>query len=385
MKGLFLFSIFTIIYGSLFPFEFKYINWLPEGRDMLFSTSFFIGRTADLIGNMILFIPFGFAGSELLSRRKKRKEYLIYLYIFGFTLALSLQVIQVYLPSRVPALYDAVWNLLGIFIGILAAKLMRSYYPALLKADDRLALFILILCWIMFLLAPFFFTYDTGEMIKNIQIHLDPDQYRAANIFMFVAIWMSYASILKELFPHRKNVILSLEFAVVFTTIFKIFNYQNIIEAELLLSGIIAIILMRSGIFKKIKPYMITAIILLLSMYYNSLYPFEFFHNPYKEFAWIPFSELFSDNMLPKIRTVFYKTFIYGSIIWNLYKAFPNTRYIGYFCILYAGSIEYFQHLTYFRVGGFTEPLMVIFLLTFIKQKNEKFNLYEENNKEFIR
>lgn len=378
MKGLFLFSLFTIIYGSLFPFEFEYIDLQTQGKDTLLATSFFDGRLADILGNIVLFMPFGFAGSELISRHNKNKAYYLFLYGFGFILALTLQIIQLYLPSRVPALYDAAWNLCGIFVGDILARFIKVKYNNILKSDDRLALLGLLTTWIIFLLSPFVFSFDTELIKESLTYYLDPNEYRFVNVLLYIFLWVSFSNLLDELVPVSKNIFISLEFIFLITIIGKEFVYRNIIEPEIFLGGVCAIILVRSGIFKKINPYKISAICLIFAMFYNSLYPFEFYHNPFKEFMWVPFAELFSDDMIPIIRTVFYKTFIYGCILWNLYKGFPNSNWVPYFCVIYAASIEYFQHLTLFRVGGLTEPLLVIFLICFIKQKREVFNLYEE-------
>ncbi len=381
MKGLFLFSIFTIIYGSLFPFEFQYVNWEMEGQDILLSTVFFGGRLGDSLGNVFLFIPLGFAGSALISRHNIDKKFYVGLYGLGFALAIAIQAAQVYLPARVPALHDAIWNLVGIFAGDFFVRVLKTRYPGLLKSDQRLALLALLSCWIIFLLVPFIFNYDAEELRKNIEYHIDINQYRFANILLFTFLWVTYASLIEEILPNRRNFLFSLEFAVFFTTIAKIFVYRNEIESELFLCGIIAIFITRSGIFRKLPPYKFTALILLFTMFYNSLYPFEFYDNPFKEFKWIPFSELFSDDMLAVVRTVFYKTFIYGAIVWNLYKGFPNLKYVSLFCILYASVIEYFQYKTLMRVGGLTEPLIVLFLCTFIEQKNVAAKRFKNESK----
>lgn len=380
MKGLFLFSIFVITYGSLFPFNFQYVNWQEEGRNALFATSLLDGKFADVIGNIILFLPFGFAGTALITRENKQRQYYFYLFLFGGALALGLQILQIYVPYRVPALYDAAWNYVGIFIGGLAARFMSNRYPDMLAAEDKMALLALSLCWILFLLTPFIFSFNMGVLQENIRIHLNPTEYRFANIIFYTGIWLSYKKLIDEIRPGKRQFLLSLEFAVAVTLIVKIFIYRNIIEPELLPGGIIAIMMLRSHLFKKINPYKIAAAMLVPTMFYNSIYPLEFYDNPFKEFMWVPFSELFSDDMLPIVRTVFYKTFAYGAIVWTLYKSFPNSSWINYFCAIYAGLIEYLQHLTLLRVGGLTEPLIVLFLCTFIHQVPEKFNIYEKKD-----
>ena len=249
-----------------------------------------------------------------------------------------------------------------------------------LKTDQRLALLALLSCWILFLLTPFIFSYDMGEILKNVETHTDINEYRLVNIIFFTFLWITYSNLIDEIFPARIKIIFSLELAVLVTTIGRVFLYDNYIEAELFLSGVLAILIMRSGAFKVMRPYKLTAIILAVAMFYNSLYPFEFFESPFKVFNWVPFSELFSSNILSTVRTVFYKIFIYGSILWNFYKGFPNTRYITIMCVIYACTIEYFQHMTFARIGGLTEPFIVFCVSIFIEQKKElkeKFQLYD--------
>lgn len=384
MKGLFLFSIFVITYGSLFPFDFQYVDFRTEGLRALFSTPLFGGRLADVLGNIVLFIPFGFAGTELISKTNNNKISYLHLYIFGVFLAFALQVIQIYLPDREPALYDAVWNYFGMFLGGLLARFMNKKYPNLLAAEDRLALLALLFTWIVFLLVPFIFSFDMLILQKNIRIHLTLEEHRLANVILYIAVWVTYAKLFEEIKTDSKYISYALELTIVVALTAKIFVYDNLIEPELLSGGLLAVLFLRSGIFDKANPYKFAAFIIMPVMFYNSLYPFEFYENPFKEFAWIPFSELFAGDKLSTLRILFYKTFIYGSIVWTLYKSFPNSNWVTYFCIFYAVVIEYLQHQTLMRVGGLTEPLLVVFLCTFIHQKREKFNLYENTDRSNI-
>lgn len=376
MKGLFLFSVFVITYGSLFPFEFQYVDWREEGlRELLFGERD-DGGVADILGNIFLFIPFGFAGTVLASRVQKTANWILALVVFGSTLAIAVQFLQIYIDYRVPALYDAGWNVIGIILGCIFARLINKSFPTLLAAEDRLALAGLATSWIFFLLVPFVFSFDMESLQLNIAIHTDPSEHRLVNVIFYIAIWLTYAKLMHEIKPNSKNPFLSLEFAAITTLCAKMFVYRDLIEPELASGALIAIVMLRSGIFKLVNPYLVSALILIPTMFYNSLYPFEFYTNPFKDFMWIPFAELFSGDMLNIVRIVFYKTFAYGCIVWTLYKSFPNARWVSYFCVFYAGSIEYLQHLTLDRVGGLTEPLLVLFLCTFIEQKREKFDLY---------
>lgn len=380
MRSMFLFSIFVIIYGSLFPFDFQYVNWTNEGRKMLFSTTFFGGNVTDVLSNILLFIPFGLAGSELISRHKKSQKFYLYLCFVAASLAFGVQILQIYIPPRIPAFYDAVWNIIGTFIGILTAKFMGRRYPHILNSDNKISLFFLLFSWIFFLLLPFIFSFDKTILLENINIHLDHNEYRLANVLIFTGIWIVFERLLDEMVYIRKNILFSFEIILIFTTILKMFVFNNVIEPEIFIGGLFTALLSRSGLYQIVNPYKLAAFILIPTMFYNSLYPFEFTDNPYKEFVWIPFGELFSSNVLGTLRTLSYKFFIYGSIVWSLFKIFPNAKWTIPFLILYAGMIEYLQHQILFRIGGLTEIILVILLCGFLPRATEKFALYADEN-----
>jgi VanZ family protein len=377
MKGLFLFVIFLIAYGSLFPFEFRYIEWETQGRNILLATSFFGGRMGDNLNNIGLFIPLGLVGSEFIFRNNKGKKYYLYLYGLGFLLALTLQILQIYLPSRVPALYDAIWNLFGIFTGVVIAKFIRNRFPALIKSNDKYFLLVLLSCWVLSLLTPFFFLFNLSILNENMLTHLNYQSFNIANLFLYIGIWLSFSLLINALLPNSFKYNFYLEAIVILTSTLKMFTYRNIIEPEIAIGGLCAIIIVRSKIFKLVNPYKLTAFILMFSMLYYSLSPFEFDNNPFKEISWLPFAEYFRDDILPSIRMFFFKTFIYGSILWTLYKSYPNAKYITLFCFIFAAFIEIVQFFIIFRVSGVSEPLLVLILSTFLKQKKEAYTPYK--------
>lgn len=380
MRGIFLFSLFIIVYGSLFPFDFYYVNWKNEGYKMLFSTSVFGGKSFDIINNILLFIPLGFASSVLISRYKDKQKYYLYLYLCTFILALGIQLLQIYIPQRTPAFYDVFWNMVGTSIGILFAGIMKRFYPHILKSDNKIALFILLTAWIFFLLTPFIFTFKMDLILQNISSLLNIYEYRISNILIFMAIWIVFGQLLNEIIHKKKNIFFSLESLFIVTVILKMFVYRNVIEPEIFTGGIIAILLSHSTHFQKINAHKFALIILLPMMLYYSLYPFEFAENPYKDFVWIPFGELFTSNVLGTLRIISYKFFVYGAIIWCFYICYPNAKWTSYFLITYAGLIEFLQHFTLFRIGGLTEIIMVVILCNFLPRKTSNFEVNTEDD-----
>jgi VanZ family protein len=106
-----------IAYGSLYPFDFQ----LP--RDMVGA----LGATAildpyatsrgDILGNVALFLPFGFAGMLATARLGGAGTRLLVVLASGALLAAFLQGGQLFLPERDPALVDVLWNAVGVTAG----------------------------------------------------------------------------------------------------------------------------------------------------------------------------------------------------------------------------------------------------------------------------
>lgn len=109
-----------IAYGSLYPFNF---TAPPEGIvGRLFAEALSGGSRGDILGNIGLFIPWGLLGVLAIAPERAISRTLG----IGFLLALGLQVIQVWIPSRTPAMYDAIWNMGGCLIGMVLGHYLRK-------------------------------------------------------------------------------------------------------------------------------------------------------------------------------------------------------------------------------------------------------------------
>lgn len=115
-----------IVYGSLYPFNFSLAK--PEALIHLFSNRNLITPMGDMVGNVILFFPLGVI--VMLDRMRAWGLFRasISAVVIGLTLALGLQVLQIFLPTRDAALADVAWNMLGMLIGTLAGGYIAYSY-----------------------------------------------------------------------------------------------------------------------------------------------------------------------------------------------------------------------------------------------------------------
>ena len=113
---------FLIAYGSLYPGNFS-----PAGAGAVgkFLTDWgWFTSLGDLLGNVALFFPLGFASASFTSVRGHATARIGWMLFLAFVYSFALQLAQVWLPSRSAALADVIWNMAGMASGMAAAHLI---------------------------------------------------------------------------------------------------------------------------------------------------------------------------------------------------------------------------------------------------------------------
>lgn len=157
LQWLMLLSLALIVYGSLYPFDFsrpQSIDW----RSFFARPQLQFSRP-DMLGNILLFVPFGVFATMRGRRFWMRASAAL---IFGIALAIGLQLLQTYIPLRTAALADAAWNAIGLILGIAVGYFIRRH-GALAGFDTREAAwarFGFLALWVSAELLPFVPTLD---------------------------------------------------------------------------------------------------------------------------------------------------------------------------------------------------------------------------------
>ncbi len=116
--GLVTCSLLLVLLMTLFPFNFTH----PEGFAFRNITLYFYhpSNFSDFLLNIILFIPFGFSLTYLLSQGKlKWIGTLIILLLASCSLSFTVESLQIFLPLRSSTISDILANSLGGFLGFL--------------------------------------------------------------------------------------------------------------------------------------------------------------------------------------------------------------------------------------------------------------------------
>lgn len=154
-----------IVYGSLFPFDFQstakpfktiFAEWNPT-----------LDRS-DAVDNILLFVPLGAA---LFFACRSTALWVVGATASWLALGVGLQVLQLYLPSRVASMADAVNNAFGLIIGLLIARGVAPWLrrkQLIGRLGDPLALF-LVGAWYVYESFPFLPTLDVGLLATHIK------------------------------------------------------------------------------------------------------------------------------------------------------------------------------------------------------------------------
>ncbi len=137
-SAIFTFGILLVLCVTLYPFDFFFgkasFAEITNRFDLRFVTPYLV----DWLNNILLFLPIGFSVTAII-RKRKLGETAVFLIALaaGFGLSFTVEVLQVFLPKRFPAVSDMVSNSAGAGLGYLCFRrrgdTIFDYFSALVK------------------------------------------------------------------------------------------------------------------------------------------------------------------------------------------------------------------------------------------------------------
>jgi hypothetical protein len=156
MRWLLLLCALAVTHGSLFPWQFQSPASLRGAWwSMLHKGPWWTGG-GDVLGNVLLFVPVGvLAWLSFESRPSRPGRRLAFITLSCLVFAFALQVAQIWLPRRSPAVSDVFWNGIGLALGLVLANALREPLQRVLaqrhsrhdKAYGMAALWLVIAWW----------------------------------------------------------------------------------------------------------------------------------------------------------------------------------------------------------------------------------------------
>ncbi|AFZ23184.1 putative integral membrane protein [Cylindrospermum stagnale PCC 7417] len=118
-------SILLVLIATLYPFNFSF----PESLSLQAIIASFDNASSfnDLVNNILLFMPFGFSFTAFLQRIRMKLKIKLLIVIFVSTgISSIVEILQVFLPSRLPTPADIVNNTIGGIVGIICFYIWSS-------------------------------------------------------------------------------------------------------------------------------------------------------------------------------------------------------------------------------------------------------------------
>ena len=194
------FFIFFTLYNTLIPFEFdvpfselggqlQKINRIP-----FFDADGDLVSLTDIVGNIFLFIPFGFLCYMLLWYMKKRHR-LVWCILGGAALSFTIEFLQLFIYSRDTAIHDLVNNTLGSAIGATVAAIYatqlsefisKTFFDLLKNKPALLIVILLLLAQSVSAIMPFTVSISVSGFVKSVkETNLVPFTYRPLSVLLF--------------------------------------------------------------------------------------------------------------------------------------------------------------------------------------------------------
>jgi VanZ family protein len=163
-----------VIYASLYPFE----QWRAQGVGWLslltapwprYWTGF------DVLSNILGYAPLGFIGVLALRRSARHLPAVTLTFLAGAALSLSMESLQLFLPSRVPSNVDWGLNSLGTLMGASSAWILERFgfldrwsrFRANWFMPDARGSLVLLALWPVALLFPAPVPFGLGQILER--------------------------------------------------------------------------------------------------------------------------------------------------------------------------------------------------------------------------
>jgi VanZ family protein len=360
VKKLWIAFIIIAALGSFYPFNFQFVQL--DGamlRSLLQSCCTKSGR-GDILGNIILFLPFGFTGMFAVRPDTPSGWRLLYVCLIALVFGTALQLVQIYLPSRDESLQDVLWNLIGTVAGAALALLANRYrqFSDDAPLDADIVPLVLIATWLTYRLMPFVPSIDYQLIKDSVKPLFDPT-FTIGNILPDFAAWLVIGYLLRAMHPGgRLDRFLPILILAVF--VLEILIVDNKLHASDVVAAVLALTtwpLVQRVAKREEAPL---AALLLLNVTVSGLSPFTFSANS-STFNWLPFHGFLSGSMYLNALSAAEKVFIFGSLVYLLRRL--SLGYVGSIGLVFI--IVFVVELAQTRLPGhtpeITDPLLVLF------------------------
>ena len=302
-----------VAYGSLYPFQFQATGSPGDLLAEFFSRWRSDGRLTDLLGNIALFFPLGVA-SAYRWRRFGMVPRIARSLVLWAAFAILLQLAQLWLPGRIAALSDVFWNVVGVALGMGAARLLGNVRFGMGAQPVPMAL---LAAWLLSQAAPLVPALGWQEFKDSLKPLLLAPHFEPGVFAMQFAMALAVAKLMQVLPGFGRS---AAAFALVLlgALVLQLAVTQRVVELNTVLAFLGAWIAWRGLMLRSGSQTTLLVIGLLAAFTLRQLLPFEI-TGQIRDFHWVPFAASLNGNLLDAVINFSALLFLFGSVLWLLH------------------------------------------------------------------
>ena len=310
-----------ILYGSLFPFEYRERSYPGGPVVYLLSTWRDWDHRGDLLSNILLYLPFGFFATYALPARIPGVLRAVLAAAAGTALAAGIEITQFHDVGRVTGMGDVYANGIGAGIGAAAAAAVGASvrWPIIgeLAAEPDAAM--LLLMFIGYRLYPYVPMIDLHKYWHAIRTMLITPGLPPGEFSRYLITWSFIAAIVYALYGLRRFVLL-FPLLCVAEFLGKTLIIDNTLKLDDVVSAAIAWLLWVAVLSRLPGKFTFMTLVFASMVVAERLEPFRFLAQP-RPFGWIPFLSFMRGSIGVDIQASCQKFYEYGGLIWLLNRA----------------------------------------------------------------
>ena len=310
--------VIFILYGSLFPFEYRE-RFYPGGPlAYLLSTWQDWDHRGDLLSNILLYLPFGFFATLVLPSRMTGVQRALLATLVGTAISCCVEIAQFHDVGRVTSMGDVYANGIGAGLGAAAAALLGASlrWPLMqeLAADPTAA--VLLVMFFGYRLYPYVPMIDMHKYWHALWPIVRTPSLPPYDLVRYTITWLFIAVIVHSLYGFRR-----------FLVLFPLLCGAEFIGKILIVSNVLTL----PDVTGAAAAYMLSALLLLrlpgrfeiVTLLFaglvtvERLQPFHFLMVS-RSFGWIPFASFMAGSMNVAMQAFCQKFYEYGGLIWLL-------------------------------------------------------------------
>ena len=350
--------LFLIIYGSLYPFNFSVAK--PDALARLFSDRKLFTSLGDMLGNVLLFAPLGLIFVLNWAPAWGLTRAVMSAVVIGFSIALGLQILQIFLPARDAALADVVWNMAGMLCGALAGGYITTNRPGVtaLSPDQMTPLFFLVgivaIEW--FPLVP---SLDLELIKHNLKLFWSTPVSWGTPLWQGIAVAMLAGHLLAYGIKLRHST-LWLALLLIAIGIGKLFikdmSTQPSAQIGLALGGMGWAVTRHIA---EVHRRTVVGLLLILCYTASALHPYEL-RDVVAGISWLPFATMLEGSMIHNVQSLASNLIFYASILYVGARVTGRIASATLGLTLWVLVMELMQTLIKGRAADITEPILVL-------------------------